>query len=71
MMGQREFTAVEISVDDGGWMPATLRPPSTPRGWAQWYTLWTPSPPGDVTLTARATDDQGGTASVTHVLHIA
>ncbi len=57
--GDRRITAVEVSVDGGGWMPVTLRPPDSPHAWTQWYTLWTPSMTGETTVAVRASDDSG------------
>lgn len=59
--GTRRITAVEVSIDGGGWMPVTLRLAVTPHAWTQWYTAWTPLASGEVTIQARATDESGFT----------
>lgn len=61
--GDRRITKVEVSIDGGAWVPVSLRPPDSPHAWTQWYTLWTPSLAGDVTIAVRASDDSGFTQS--------
>jgi hypothetical protein len=56
----RGIKSVEVRVDDGEWMPATMGPDAGIDYWRQWYLLWTP--PGGAgrrTLMVRATDNDG------------
>ena len=58
----RGIKAVEVRVDDGDWMPATLGPEAGIDYWRQWYLPWTPDRGGRrYTLTVRATDNEGQT----------
>jgi DMSO/TMAO reductase YedYZ molybdopterin-dependent catalytic subunit len=57
--GERGIQKVEVQVDDGEWVAATLRtPPLGPLTWAQWRYDW-PSSPGRHTFRVRATDGSG------------
>ena len=60
--GEHRITQVEISVDDGPWMPA-LFTQSSPYTFAQWSIEWKPSTPGDHTITVRAADSAGAIQS--------
>jgi DMSO/TMAO reductase YedYZ molybdopterin-dependent catalytic subunit len=56
----RGIRSVEVRVDDGEWMPATLGPEAGIDYWRQWYLPWTPERGGGRrTLTVRATDNEG------------
>lgn len=56
----RGIKSVEVRVDDGEWMPATMGPDAGIDYWRQWYLLWTPPRgAGRRTLTVRATDNNG------------
>lgn len=55
----RGIRKVEVRVDDGEWMTATLGPDAGIDYWRQWYVKWTPSGSGRHNLTVRATDNDG------------
>ncbi len=55
----RGIGKVEVRVDDGEWMAATLGPEAGVDYWRQWYAPWTPAGSGRHTLTVRATDNDG------------
>ena len=56
----RGIQAVEVRVDDGEWLPATLGPEAGVDYWRQWYLMWTPQAGRERhTLTVRATDTDG------------
>ncbi len=57
--GVRLITAVDVRVDGGDWMPATLTQGETSMAWTQWYVLWTPPAAGTYEIEVRATDDTG------------
>ncbi|MDR7279387.1 molybdopterin-dependent oxidoreductase [Catenuloplanes atrovinosus] len=50
--------AVEVSVDDGPWAPATLHASVSKDTWCQWTYAWEATP-GEHTLRVRATDATG------------
>jgi DMSO/TMAO reductase YedYZ molybdopterin-dependent catalytic subunit len=52
------ISAVEVQIDDGEWLPATLAEVPSPDTWRKWSVDWEPTP-GDHTIVARATDDNG------------
>lgn len=54
----RGISKVEISVDDGPWVEATLGPVQTEESWRQWWYEWDATP-GDHTVKVRATDGTG------------
>ncbi|MGH2405707.1 MAG: sulfite oxidase [bacterium] len=57
--GPYAITRVEYSLDRGvTWQPARVRDRSMPRAWVRWEFEWD-ARPGDHSLRARATDDQG------------
>lgn len=58
--GARQINSIEISVDDGGWMPVTFTP-SAAYSWTPWQIDWTPPAPGDYLFKIRATDSDGFT----------
>lgn len=51
---------VEVQVDDGPWMEATLGESLGPDAWIQWLYRWEATP-GDHTIRVRATDGSGQT----------
>jgi DMSO/TMAO reductase YedYZ molybdopterin-dependent catalytic subunit len=58
--GDRAITKVEVSVDDGDWMPAPFTfPPSAT--WTRWQITWLPSAYGEYVIKVRATDSSGYT----------
>ncbi len=60
--GNRAITNVEISIDEGNWMPVPFQQENAGH-WAQWSIDWTPYTPGDYEVSVRATDDTGFTQS--------
>jgi DMSO/TMAO reductase YedYZ molybdopterin-dependent catalytic subunit len=51
---------VEVKVDDGQWMPATLDPQTNAKyGWKLYYYTWKGAPKGEHTLVSRVTDANG------------
>ncbi|MBK8459884.1 MAG: molybdopterin-dependent oxidoreductase [Micropruina sp.] len=54
----RGVSAVEVQVDDGPWLPATLGPDVGVDYWRQWYLRWQATP-GQHRLAARAYDTDG------------
>jgi hypothetical protein len=54
----RGVTAVEVSVDDGPWLPARLSTPISKATWVQWRLDWDAAP-GRHELKVRATDGKG------------
>lgn len=56
--GTRAISRVELSIDDGPWMPAALLPG---EGWTRWQSEWQPPAPGDYPVKVRAFDSAGGT----------
>jgi DMSO/TMAO reductase YedYZ molybdopterin-dependent catalytic subunit len=54
----RGITRVEVQVDEGDWLAATLGPDAGIDYWRQWYLPWTATT-GRHTLTVRATDARG------------
>ena len=55
----RGIRKVEVRVDDGDWMTATLGPDAGIDYWRQWYVPWKPTGSGRHNLTVRATDNDG------------
>lgn len=56
----RGIDKVEVRIDDGPWLEATLSPEDNPDLWRQWYLEWD-AEKGSHTLTVRATDGEGRT----------
>jgi DMSO/TMAO reductase YedYZ molybdopterin-dependent catalytic subunit len=54
----RGIDAVEVQVDGGDWVPATLGAEPTIDSWVQWKYDWD-APAGDHTIAVRATDGTG------------
>ena len=54
----RGVDAVEVQVDGGAWMPATLSKPLSDATWVQWMVDWNATT-GDHVLSVRATDGTG------------
>lgn len=60
--GLRQITQIEISADDGGWMPVPFAP--APAGsWTTWQIDWQPPAPGEYLLRVRASADQQTSAA--------
>ena len=57
--GKRKVTSVEVQIESGPWMPATLVQGPSPLAWTQWYLPWTAPAPGHYRIGVRATDDTG------------
>ena len=57
----RGITKVEVSVDGGDWLPATLSAPISKATWVQWLVAWDAAAagPGAHTIEVRATDGTG------------
>jgi DMSO/TMAO reductase YedYZ molybdopterin-dependent catalytic subunit len=60
--GERAITKIELSMDDGPWMPVPFAQSSS-FTFAQWSIEWTPAMPGDHTITVRAADSSGAIQS--------
>ncbi|GIL09086.1 MAG: hypothetical protein BroJett033_5970 [Chloroflexota bacterium] len=60
--GSRAITRVEVSIENGPWMPAA-HVAGPPGAWTRWQAVWTPPAPGDYRLSVRATDETGETQS--------
>ena len=56
--GDRAITSVEVSIDDGPWMPVPFTQ-NQAQEWALWSTDWSPATPGDHRIQVRATDATG------------
>ncbi len=56
----RGISKVEVQVDDGPWMVATLGSEVSSSTWRQWWVSWTATP-GAHTIHVRATDGDGQT----------
>ena len=54
----RGVSKVEVQVDDGPWLPATLSAAISKATWVQWRVGWDATP-GDHTIAVRATDGLG------------
>jgi hypothetical protein len=54
------ISRVEVKVDDGDWLPATLSTPINADTWVQWFTEWDATP-GTHYVTVRAVDANGET----------
>ncbi len=54
----RGVSKVEVRVDDGPWLPATLSAAISKATWVQWRVGWDATP-GDHTIAVRATDGLG------------
>ncbi|MCW2830150.1 MAG: molybdopterin-binding oxidoreductase [Aeromicrobium sp.] len=52
---------VEVSIDKGSWVEATLAPEDTIETWRQWSYQWDQATAGNHQLTIRATDKNGDT----------
>lgn len=56
--GRRALEYVEISIDDGDWLPIPLKPYAA-GCWSLWQTRWTPPAPGRYIARVRAVDEAG------------
>jgi hypothetical protein len=50
---------VEVKIDNGPWMPATIEGAADGFAWRFWHLDWHPAPAGDHTITSRAIDTSG------------
>ena len=69
--GDRGIQRVEVSFDDGEtWHDTRLSDPLSPYTWVLWTRDWTPTEPGRMTVSVRATDGDGSTqpARITRAL---
>lgn len=58
--GNRDITHIELSIDDGEWMPVAFSP--VERGnWTRWHINWMPPASGDYVVKVRACDAAGFT----------
>jgi DMSO/TMAO reductase YedYZ molybdopterin-dependent catalytic subunit len=58
--GENPITKVEVSTDGGKtWQEAALKPSLSRYAWTLWQYRWKITGPGDVEITARATDESG------------
>jgi DMSO/TMAO reductase YedYZ molybdopterin-dependent catalytic subunit len=58
--GTREITQIEVSIDDGDWMPVPFTPAES-GSWTRWQIDWQPPATGDYLVKVRATDSDGFT----------
>ncbi len=58
--GKRSVDRVEVRIDDGEWIEATLSGELSENSWRQWMINWD-APPGDHAVHVRATDGDGDT----------
>ena len=56
----RGISRVEVRIDDGPWVEASLAAPLSDDTWRQWVYRWQATPGGHV-LAVRATDGRGET----------
>jgi hypothetical protein len=56
--GPKPIAMVEVKIDNGGWMKASLAPSKSPFEWQAWTLDWSPTP-GEHSITSRATDTVG------------
>ena len=56
----RSVDRVEVQIDDGGWVEATLSDDVTDNAWRQWMIEWDAAP-GEHLIRVRATDGDGTT----------
>jgi len=57
--GNRGVRSVEISVNDGAWMPVDTVEQVAPLSWVIWRSTWNPAEPGTYALRVRAIDENG------------
>ncbi len=58
--GARVISRIELSIDDGEWMPVSFKHAES-ASWTRWQIEWQPPAPGDYLVKVRATDSQGFT----------
>ena len=56
--GTRTISQIEVSIDDGEWMPVPFVPAES-ESWTRWQIDWLPPAPGDYLVKVRATDSDG------------
>ena len=57
--GPALIAAVEVRIDNGPWMKATLEDSKSEFAWRSWHLNWSPATPGEHTVTSRAIDVAG------------
>ena len=57
--GDRGIRAVELSIDDGDWLPVDELTAVGPLSWSLWRSTWNPPKSGTYALRVRATDGTG------------
>ena len=55
--GTRAITQIELSIDDGEWMPVPFKVAEN-GSWTRWQIDWLPPAPGDYLVKVRATDSK-------------
>lgn len=58
--GTRAIIQIELSIDDGDWMPVPFVPAEV-GSWTRWHIDWQAPAPGDYLVKVRATDSDGFT----------
>ena len=61
-MSRTPLESVQVSIDDGSWIEATLQPPpadANPHTWTFWSHTWSSPTPGTHTIVSRAIDAKG------------
>jgi DMSO/TMAO reductase YedYZ molybdopterin-dependent catalytic subunit len=58
--GTRAITQIELSIDDGEWMPVPFEAAEN-GSWTRWQIPWQPPASGDYLVKVRATDSEGFT----------
>jgi DMSO/TMAO reductase YedYZ molybdopterin-dependent catalytic subunit len=61
------IAAVEVRIDKGDWMPATLATAVSDDTWVQWSRQWTPTEAKVYLIEVRATDKNGFVQSEDHI----
>ncbi len=67
--GVREIAQIELSIDDGEWMPVSFEN-GEPGTWTRWQIDWMPPAPGDYLVKVRATDSEGFTQPASHATSV-
>lgn len=60
LSGNAALTNIELSIDDGPWMPIAFNPTAA-GSWVRWSIDWTPPGSGDFSVKVRASDSSGFT----------
>ena len=67
--GTKAITRIELSIDDGDWMPVPFKAAES-GSWTCWQIDWLPPAPGDYLVKVRATDSEGFTQPDAQVAHV-